>query len=140
MTRHQGTEQVEPGIYVSFKQLAFQPLSHGGPLPGSKTDVYYRVPMIVMFLAAPLLGLAYVIFLPLIGFVMVGYLLGGKAMQLAGEAARQATRVLRPGWEPSLAFLIRSKPAKPTSEQPETTDEWAKSVQDKLNGPSRHGS
>ncbi len=140
MTRHQGTEQVEPGLYVSFKQLAFQPLSKSGPLPGSKTDVYYRVPMIVMFLAAPLLGLAYVMFLPLIGFVMVAYLLGGKGLQFAGEAARHATRALRPGWEPSLAFLIRSKPVKPADEQTETTDEWAKSVQNKLNETGRHGS
>src|SRR3989304_363761 len=120
MTRHHGTEQVEPGLYVSLKQLAFQHLAKRGPLPGSETDVYYRVPMIAMFLAAPLLGLVYVMFLPLIGFVMVGYLLGGKGVQLAGNAARQATRVLRPGWDPSLAFLIRSKPAKPANEQPET--------------------
>ena len=146
MTRHQGTEQVEPGLYVNLRQLAFKPLSESGPLPGSQTDVYYRVPIVVMLLAAPLMGLAYVVFLPFIGFAMVAYLLGGKGLQLAGGAAREAARVLRPAWEPSLAFLSRSKPAKPTEPrglasnvQAETTDEWAESVERKLNETDHRG-
>jgi hypothetical protein len=144
MTRHQGTEQVESGLYLNLKHLSFKPLSERGPLPGSRADVYYRVPLIVMFLAAPLLGLAYVIFLPVLGFAMVGYLLGGLGLKLAGQAAGQAARVVRPGWEPSLAFFSRHKTNKaidvaatPADETTTTAvqvrDEWAESVERKLN-------
>lgn len=144
MTRHQGTEEVEPGLYVSFRQLTFQPLSERGPLPGGPTDFYYRVPLIVMFLAAPLVGLGFVIFLPLIGFGMLAYLIGDRGLQWAAGAAREATRVVRPGWEPSLAFLSRSKSGKtanaPEDRHAEKSDEWSKSVEKKLNGSDHHAS
>jgi hypothetical protein len=137
MTRHLGTEKAEPGLYVSFRQLAFTPLSEAGPLPGSTEDVYYRVPLIVMFLTAPVLGLAFVMFLPLIGFGMMAYLLGHKTAELASSAARDAAHVLRPGWEPSLAFLSRSRRTK--SEAAETTaDDWSRSVEKQIEEADRH--
>ena len=137
MTRHLGTETAERGLYVSFKQLAFTPLSESGPLPGSSADVYYRVPLIVMFLAAPLLGLTFVIFLPLIGFGMMAYLVGHKTAQLASAAARDAAHVLRPGWEPSLAFLSRSKRAK-TAHAERTADEWSESIEKQIEEAHGH--
>ena len=100
---------------------------------GTELETYRRIPMILMLAAAPILGLAYVMFLPLIGFVMVLHLLGTKAYALAGEAATEGVRVLRPSWAPALAFLTRSKPAAPTdpaAEKPE--DAWKANVEKKL--------
>jgi hypothetical protein len=138
MTRHQGTESVESGLYLNLKHLSFKPLSERGTLPGTKNDTYYRVPMIVMFLAAPLLGLAYVIFLPVLGFAMVAYLLGTKGVQVGANAAYEAARVLRPSWEPSLAFLSRAKKTAPKDTTvAEPKDEWAEAVEKKLNDETR---
>jgi hypothetical protein len=66
------------------------------------------VPMLLMLALAPLLGLAFVIFLPFIGFAMAFRLAGEKAIEAGGRAAAQGARVLRPGWAPALAFLART--------------------------------
>ena len=94
--------------------------------------MYRRVPILVLLVVGPILGLAYAVFLPFIGFAIVTWLLGVKAGQLAGGAARGAVRVLRPGWEPSMAFLSRSTPTKTKREAP---DEWAEDVRKKLDPP-----
>jgi hypothetical protein len=139
MTTYRGNEKVQPGLYLNIRQLSFKSISEKpAPLPGTSEDVYHRVPMLVMLVSAPVLGLVYVMFLPFIGFAMVTYLLGTKAVQLVAGVASDAVRVLRPGWEPSLAFFSRPKPTK-TSETPtESVDEWAEDVEKKINETDRH--
>ncbi|MEK7372512.1 MAG: hypothetical protein AAB265_13770 [candidate division NC10 bacterium] len=132
MKRYTGSETVEPGLYFNPRQLSFKSVDEEGPLPGSTDEVYRRVPILVLLVVGPILGLVYAVFLPFIGFVMVTSLLGVKAVQLAGGAARGAVRVLRPGWEPSMAFLSRSRPTKTKREAP---DEWAEDVRKKLDPP-----
>lgn len=134
MRQYRGSEKVEAGLYFNLRQLSFKSMEEEGPLRGSKDEVYRRVPTLALLVVGPLLGLAYVIFLPFIGFAMVTWLLGVKALQLAGGVARGAVRVLSPGWEPSMAFLSRSKPTKTTGE---AADEWAEEVQKKLDRPHR---
>jgi hypothetical protein len=140
MRTYRGSDKVEPGLYFNARQLAFKSVDEEGPLPGSPVEVYRRVPILVLLIMGPLLGLVYAVFLPFIGFAAVTWLLGVKALQLARGAAREAVRVLRPGWEPSLAFLSRSKPGKPEPEAtPEATDEWAEDVRKKLDPPHHDG-
>ncbi len=133
MTTYTGRQQVEPGLYLNTTTYAIQTMDTTGTLPGTELEHYRRIPMLLMLAAAPLLGLAYVMFLPLIGFAMVIRLLGTKLVQLFGNAAAQVVRVVRPSWAPALAFLSRSKPAKiaaPTAEKP--ADEWSENVEKKL--------
>lgn len=134
MKRYRGGATVEPGLYFNLRQLSFRSVDEAGALPGGGGDVYRRVPVLLLLLVGPVLGLAYIVFLPFVGFVMVGWLLGVKASHLAASAARAAMRVLRPGWEPSLAFLSRSRPVKPEAKE---TDEWARSVRERLEAPDR---
>lgn len=134
MKHYRGSEKVEPGLYFNARQLSFKSIDDEGPLPGGRDDVYRRVPTLALLVVGPLLGLVYVIFLPFIGFAMVAWLLGVKASHVAGGVARAAVRVLTPGWEPSMAFLSRTKPTKTTRE---ATDEWAERVQNKLDRPDR---
>ena len=135
MRHYKGTEKVEPGLYFNLRQLSFKSMEDEGPLPGKREDIYRRVPMLAMLVVGPFLGLAYVIFLPFIGFAMVGWLLAVKATHLAAGAARGAARVLRPGWEPSMAFFHRTKTAARTREGADT---WAEEVEKKLNRPDRN--
>ncbi len=138
MKRYRGTETVEPGLYFNVRQLSFKSMDERGPLPGSAEDVYRCVPTLVLLVVGPILGLAFVVFLPFIGFAMVGWLLVEKAGRLAAEATRAAVRVVRPGWEPSLAFLSRAKPAKPATGGGEA-DAWAEAVRKKLDGEKLDG-
>ena len=134
MRHYRGTETVEPGLYLNLRQLSFKSMDETGCLPGKVEDVYRRVPTLALLLVGPLMGLAFVVFLPFIAFVMVGWLLVVKSTHLAADAMRGAVRVLRPGWEPSLAFLSRSKPAR--TEHGET-DEWARAAREKLDRADR---
>jgi hypothetical protein len=137
MKRYTGSETVEPGLYFNARQLSFKSVDETGPLPGSTAEVYRRVPILVLLVVGPILGLVYAVFLPFIGFAVVAGLLGVKGMQLAGGAARGAVRVLRPGWEPSMAFLSRSTP---TKSKREARDEWAEDVRKKLDPPGHDAS
>lgn len=91
MTTYTGTQQVTPGLYLNLKRRTMEHVEKDGPLPGVETDRYYRVPMLLWLAVAPLLGLAFVIFLPFIGFAMVGRLTSDKVRQ-GLAAARAAMR------------------------------------------------
>lgn len=135
MRHYKGTEKVEPGLYFNLHQLSFKSVDDEGPLPGRPEDVYRRVPTLALLVVGPLLGFVYVVFLPFIGFAMVAWLLGVKASQVAVGAAQGAMRVLRPGWEPSMAFLSRSRPTKAAPR--DAADEWIEEVEKKLDPPGR---
>jgi hypothetical protein len=132
MTTYTGKQNVEPGLYINLKKFSIKSIDERGPLPGSETDTYYRAPMLLVLATAPLLGLAFVIFLPFIGFAMVAYLIGDKGLQWAGNATTEAVRVVRPGWAPSLAFLSRHKPARDEQAAPAAPDAWKEAVEKKL--------
>ena len=132
MTTYKGTQEVEPGLYVNVKRFAIKNVEARGPLPGTDQDEYRRVPMLAMLAMAPLLGLAFVMFLPFIGFAMVAYLVGHKTVLFAGNLAAQAVRVVRPGWVPALAFLTRAKHAEPEKNTKAEPDAWEKGVEKKL--------
>lgn len=134
MKRFKGSETVPPGLYLNLRQVAFKSIDEEGPLPGGSEDVWRAVPTLLLLVVGPLMGLAFVVFLPLICFAMVGWLLGLKGVRIAGAVTRAATRVIKPGWEPSLAFLSRSRPAKGAAPE---TDEWAKAARKKLDHSER---
>jgi hypothetical protein len=129
MKRFKGGETVEIGLYFNLRECSFKSIDEKGPLPGTDTDVYRRVPMLVLLAVGPVLGLVYVMFLPFIGIAFVTWLLAVKAAHLTASVARETVRVLTPGWEPSMAFLSRSKPAK---SEHEGKDEWAGEMRKKL--------
>lgn len=120
MTTYTGTQPVEPGLYVNTRNFRVTSMDNRGPLPGADGERYRRVPMLVMLAIAPLLGLAFVIFLPFIGFAMVAKLLGEKALQAAGRAA-DAMHLPRPRWMLSFAALSTTKRA-PANEKLSESD------------------
>jgi hypothetical protein len=138
MTRYHGAEMVKPGIYLNVRQLTFKSMEEEGRLPGTADDTYRRVPMLAMFALAPILGLTYVIFLPLIGFAMVAWVGGAKVKQLSLEAGAALVRVLKPAWQPAMAFLTTGRTAKKkaTAKGAEAKgaeeDKWAEEIEKEL--------
>lgn len=131
MTTYTGTQNADAGLYYTVRPFTLTTLDQNGPLPGAADRLYHRVPMILMLALAPLLGLAFVIFLPFIGFAMVARIAGEKAVGLAGQFPTQGARVLQPAWAPARAFLTRAKAAKADTVTP-APDAWAKDVEQKL--------
>ena len=59
---------------------------------------------LVKLIAAPLLGLAFIVFLPVLGFGMAAYLV----LRTIADAVREPlARVLRPAWTPAYAYFAR---------------------------------
>lgn len=132
MTTYTGNQIVEPGLYYAVAPFKLTSVDERGPLPGGEARTYQRVPMLAMLALAPLLGLAFVIFLPFIGFAMVFRLAGEMAVEAGGRVATEGVRVLRPAWAPALAFLARTKPVKPGAPAA-PPDAWADAAERKLN-------
>ena len=122
MKRYRGKQIVEPGLYFNLAQLSFESVDTKGALPGSENDVYRRTPVVALLAVGPILGLAFVVFLPFVGFAMLGRLIVGKLALWTTEAAVSFARVVRPAFRPARAFLSRSKRAKSQRKQ---TDRWA---------------
>lgn len=140
MKRYHGNEQVGPGIYFNARELAFRSVEDEGKLPGGEQEVWREVPALVMLIAGPVLGLVYVMFLPLIGFVMLGGLAAGWVGRQMLPALRAASRVLQPAWEPALAFLGRGREQRQAEEAPAAEpDEWADQVRDAVAAPPPEG-
>lgn len=133
MKTYRGGEKVEPGLYLHTREWAFKDLQDEAILPGTARDSYRRVPPAAMLVVGPVVGLAYVMFLPLVGVGMVLSLLGVKAAHAAAGPAEALVRALRPGWEPALAFLSRAKGTKKAAGP--TADAWAAGVREKLEAP-----
>ena len=103
-----------------------------GRLPGGTERVYWRVPALALLVAAPMIGLAYVIFLPLVGFVMLGAVALQKVGSLVRELGAWGATLLRPAWQPARAFLSRGKARKEKEPKKEKKDRWAEEVRDEL--------
>ena len=129
MRHYQGSERVESGIYLHSRNFNIESHVEAGPLPGSESERYYRIPPVALLIVGPVLGLVYAIFLPVVGFLMLGQLIATKATELALDATRASMRVLRPSWQPSMAFLSRSKQG--TNGEHEH-DSWSRDAEERL--------
>jgi hypothetical protein len=129
MKTYRGQQLVDPGIYLNLRELAFKSLDDEARLPGTEDAVWRRVPALAMLVAAPVISIVYFIFLPLVGFLMLAGVVGLKLFELGRRLAASALPVLRPAWQPALAFLSRGKPAReaPVEEALEAKreDRWA---------------
>lgn len=83
-TRH-GNETAPAGLYLDLRHLALVSLDEPGLLPGSRENRYRSLPAPVLLIAGPLLGGLYVVFLPVLGFVILARAAGGKLAELIGR-------------------------------------------------------
>ena len=72
MKKHHGGTEVKAGFYWSLGKWSIVPVTaRERTLPGGPEHGYPKVPAALLLLLAPMMGGAYVIFLPFIGFAMV---------------------------------------------------------------------
>ena len=81
--RFVGGEIVKAGFYWNVREWEAQVVPReGGPLKGGPDERYLRVPLPLLLLLAPLMGAAYAMFLPFIGFAMLAAFLVGRLKTL----------------------------------------------------------
>ncbi len=106
MFRYTGGQTVRHGFYWNFDKWAVTLVERGGgTLPGDGTERYARVPAVVMLGLAPIMGAAYVFFLPLVGFAMVVDFAARRLWRLLGKAVWAVMATVAPSWRPGEAYL-----------------------------------
>lgn len=129
MTRYRGNDMVEAGTYLNLRRLRAETLEEAGRLPGDGATAWRRVPETMLLVAAPFVGLLYVIFLPLIGFLMLGKVVAEWAAGQVADALGATVRVLRPAWQPAVAFLGRGRRKREgETAREERPDAWAEAA------------
>ena len=95
MKRYEGGNEVQGGYFWHAGKWEVVTISgEKGTLPGTAKDAYLKVSLPVLFVGAPVMGAAFALFLPFLGFAMPFYaigknLLGGKkAEKVDTERAR----------------------------------------------------
>jgi hypothetical protein len=117
---HTGGQIVGAGNYWNFTTGERVHVRDSRTLPGDAETTYYRLPPLAMLLAAPLLGLAYAMFLPFIGIAMLITLIGRK---LFGGVLDGLWKTAAFGWRPSEAYLLGRKKTRRTKKKGESDDE-----------------
>ena len=106
MARHIGGSPAESGYYWNLGKWSITPIERpGGFLPGGPRDRFLKVPTLAVLLLMPILGGLFVVFLPLIGFALVGFALWKKAAAMIHGGAEGLASTMTPGWRPGEAHL-----------------------------------
>ncbi len=92
MARYHGNDTVNPGFYWNPAKWEITTIEKKGTvLPGGEELSYHRIPLPLVLMLGPILGAAYVMFLPLIGFGLFFGFLGKKALTHVNRAAAKLT-------------------------------------------------
>lgn len=96
MKTYRGGEKVGPGIYCSLRTGELvQSQTQGTVLKGESTTKYMRLPVLLVLALGPLVGLAFVVFLPVIGIlgftVFITQRLGRRIWPVARRASHRAS-------------------------------------------------
>ncbi len=115
-----GGEKVRKGSYWNFSTGERIHLEKGGILPGDASVTYLKFHPAMLLIVGPLLGLAYVIFLPVIAVAMVVWIIGERLLGGALQGIRKAAVF---SWQPSEAYLVgRKRKVKKVGESKEDVD------------------
>ncbi len=106
ITRYVGGEYVKGGIYWNGHSAEFVSVpAEGGRLQGGSEERYVMVPLPLALTAGSLLGLAFILFLPLSGLVMLVPFLATKVRSALSAGKMEAARVAVPHPQPGISYL-----------------------------------
>ncbi len=113
MTSTLSGTRVKTGFYWNLRewQMVVIP-KEGGYLPGEGGDRFLKVPILALFVAAPLMGGLYAIFLPFIGFAMLLSYLARQSAWGVRNGFMEVMTVVAPHWQPGEAYLAGKRRAK----------------------------
>jgi hypothetical protein len=104
-----GGHKVGKGTYWDLRKGHRIDLSHEGVLPGDETATYFRMSSGLMLLLGPIVGLLYVILMPIIGITTVAAVAVRKVL---GGMYNLVAKSISFGWQPMNAYLSGKKKKK----------------------------
>jgi hypothetical protein len=110
MATFNGSSSVKPGYYLSMKTFAIEVIGNeGGSLPGPATVKYVAVPFPLLFAVVPVIGLAFLMFLPAIGFALFGKAIVMRVTGHVAEGASSLAATVAPDMATGAAYLAGHK-------------------------------
>jgi hypothetical protein len=104
-TTYESGSAVLSGYYLNPSAWHVEPIANdGGRLP-SGTGRWMRIPTAAALLMVPLLGAAFLIFLPLIGFLVSLQAVAAHVVKAFEGSAAELAATVSPGWQPGEAHF-----------------------------------
>ncbi len=106
MTTYSGNSKVKSGYYFSTNTLGVEVIGEeGGTLPGPASTKYVNVPFPALFVVVPVVGLTFLMALPLIGFGLAGYAIVRRATGHVATGADALAATVAPPHATGAAYL-----------------------------------
>lgn len=138
MTRYESRTQVGGGYYFNTTSWTLHAVDGAkGELPGAAGTKWVRLPTLMMIAAALAVSLAFVLFIPVIGFVLFGMVVGGALLALVKRATVSLGHTFAPQWVPGEAWLARREENAvegPAPEAPAVSEDLRKEVETRRAG------
>jgi hypothetical protein len=97
---------VKGGYYFSLKTWTIQPVANDGELlAGEAGEKFIPMSLPLAVLAAPLLGAAFLMFMPFIGFYLVAMAAARPITNLFQKTTTELAATMSPGLVPGAAYL-----------------------------------
>lgn len=122
MKRLTAGTKVDAGYYWHMGAWEITRIESAGVLPGAAGDTYLKLPLLALFAVTPVMGVAFVMFLPFIGFALFFGLLARKAAASIQNGFFELAALVHPAWRPGEAYLTGKREA---AEAPETNGDRA---------------
>jgi hypothetical protein len=106
MTKHSAGSQAKAGYYFNAASWDVHPVAADGErLPGETGQSWIAIPTVAALFLAPVLGLAFLMFLPFIGFYLSVEAALQPVLRIFKHEASELAATMSPGWQPGEAHL-----------------------------------
>jgi hypothetical protein len=105
MTTHGGDETAKSGYYFNSATWTITAVARDGDRLPAGPGTHHAVPVAVALLATPVLGLAFLLFLPFIGLLLTLEAAVSPIAGLVHGTAGTMAATMSPGWQPGEAHL-----------------------------------
>ncbi len=139
MTAYAGGIAVRSGYYWNPGKWEVVPVARDGEtLPGARAERYLRIPLLLVLLALPAMGGLFVVFLPLIGFLLTFRAALRPIAGLFRRSAEGLAATMGAGWQPGEAHFTgkraegeNKEEQRPPARKDERLDELERDIAEK---------
>jgi hypothetical protein len=96
---------VQSGYYFNASRWHIEPVATDGDRLPAGRGSWLKVPTAAALLLVPILGATFLMFLPLIGFILVAQALSAPVVRMFGAQATGLAATVSPGWQPGEAHF-----------------------------------
>jgi hypothetical protein len=110
MTTYESGSAVRSGYYFNAARWHVEPIANDGDKLPEAHGSWMKVPTVVALALVPILGATFLMFLPLIGFIMLFRAIGASFIRVFSASATDLAATMSPGWQPGEAHFTGKSP------------------------------